>query len=44
MTYQLFSIPIAVSARHVHLTEEYIATLFGADVTLTFDFDLSQPG
>lgn len=44
MNNQLYSIPIAVSARHVHLTEEHIATLFGADATLTFDFDLSQPG
>lgn len=37
-------VPIAVSARHVHLTEEHIAVLFGIGATLTFDFDLSQPG
>lgn len=44
MTNQPYLIPIAVSARHVHLTEEHIATLFGAQAKLTFDFALSQPG
>lgn len=38
------SIPIAVSARHCHLTEETFAKLFGADATLTPVRDLSQPG
>lgn len=37
-------VPIAVSARHVHLTEAHIAILFGPGATLTNDFDLSQPG
>jgi len=37
-------IPIAVSARHVHLTEESIEELFGADYTLTPKHPLSQPG
>lgn len=37
-------VPIAVSARHVHLTEQHIAILFGQGATLTNDFDLSQPG
>ena len=37
-------VPIAVSARHVHLTEEHIAVLFGKGAMLTLDFDLSQPG
>lgn len=36
-------VPIAVSARHVHLTEQHIAILFGQGATLTNDFDLSQP-
>jgi len=37
-------IPIAVSARHCHLTAETFATLFGADATPTPVKDLSQPG
>ncbi len=35
---------VETSARHVHLTEEHIATLFGAGHTLTHKKDLSQPG
>ena len=37
-------ISIAVSARHIHLTEEAIETLFGEDYELTPDKPLSQPG
>jgi acetate kinase len=37
-------IPIAVSARHIHLDEETFATLFGADAKPTHKADLSQPG
>jgi acetate kinase len=37
-------IPIAVSARHIHLTHEAVATLFGPGHTLTPRNDLSQPG
>ncbi len=37
-------IPIAVSARHVHLTKETFASLFGADAELTKYKDISQPG
>lgn len=37
-------VPIAVSARHVHLTEQHIEVLFGNGASLTKDFDLSQPG
>lgn len=37
-------VPIAVSARHVHLTEQHIEALFGKGASLTKDFDLSQPG
>ncbi|MCO5168282.1 MAG: acetate/propionate family kinase [Planctomycetes bacterium] len=37
-------IPIAVSARHVHLNQEALETLFGPGATLTPRNDLSQPG
>ena len=37
-------IPIAVSARHVHLTEPHIAVLFGENYQLTPKNPLSQPG
>ena len=36
-------IPIAVSARHVHLSEEHVKVLFGEHVTLTPKSPLSQP-
>ena len=35
---------VETSARHVHLTEEHIAILFGEGATLTFKKALSQPG
>ena len=35
---------VETSARHVHLTEEHIAILFGEGHTLTHKKDLSQPG
>ena len=38
------SIPIAVSARHIHLTEDAVQTLFGAGHELTPIKELSQPG
>jgi len=37
-------IPIAVSARHIHLTDEAVELLFGAGHTLTQWRPLSQPG
>lgn len=37
-------IPIAVSARHVHLTQEAVEKLFGIGATLTPRNPLSQPG
>lgn len=37
-------IPIAVSARHVHLSLEHIEQLFGKGYTLTPKSELSQPG
>jgi acetate kinase len=38
------TIPVAVSARHIHLTEASIATLFGEGHRLTPRNELSQPG
>ncbi len=38
------TIPIAVSARHVHLTQEAVEALFGPGHTLTPRNPLSQPG
>lgn len=35
---------VETSARHVHLSESDIETLFGKGATLTFKKDLSQPG
>ncbi len=37
-------IPIAVSARHCHLTQETVEELFGEDYELTPRNELSQPG
>ena len=37
-------IPIAVSARHIHLTQETVEALFGKGHTLTPRNELSQPG
>ncbi len=38
------AIPVAVSARHVHLTDEAVEALFGAGHTLTVRKPISQPG
>ena len=38
------SIPIAVSARHIHLTQEVVDALFGEGYQLTAKAPLSQPG
>jgi putative phosphotransacetylase len=37
-------VPVGVSARHIHLTQQHVETLFGAGVTLTEFKPLSQPG
>jgi putative phosphotransacetylase len=37
------AIPIAVSARHIHLSQEHVEELFGAGYKLTKKKDLSQP-
>ncbi len=41
---RLNPVPIAVSARHLHLNEETFNTLFGEDATPTHYKDISQPG
>lgn len=38
------TVPIAISVRHVHLTDETIAALFGPGYQLTVKAELSQPG
>ncbi|MCR9165905.1 MAG: acetate/propionate family kinase [Nannocystaceae bacterium] len=38
------TIPIAVSARHIHLTQDAVEALFGPGHTLTPRNELSQPG
>ncbi|MDO9527244.1 MAG: acetate/propionate family kinase, partial [Gemmobacter sp.] len=38
------ALPVAVSARHVHLSQAHVEALFGAGATLTAEFDLRQPG
>jgi len=38
------AVPIGVSARHVHLSEEHIRILFGDGYSLNVLKDLSQPG
>lgn len=38
------TIPIAISARHVHLTQEAVEILFGEGASLTKRNDISQPG
>lgn len=41
---QDLSMPVGVSNRHVHLSQEDLASLFGAGIQLTKRKDLSQPG
>ncbi|PKN26858.1 MAG: hypothetical protein CVU65_04440 [Deltaproteobacteria bacterium HGW-Deltaproteobacteria-22] len=38
------TIPVALSARHVHLSQEHVEALFGPGYQLKKLFDLSQPG
>lgn len=39
-----YTFPVETSARHVHLTAEDFATLFGADAQLTVKKELSIKG
>ena len=39
-----FKVPIGISNRHIHLSQEHIEALFGTGHTLTKMKDLSQPG
>ena len=38
------AVPVAVSARHVHLSQAHVEALFGPGAALTAEFDLRQPG
>ena len=40
----ILKIMVETSARHIHLTQEHLDTLFGKDYQLTPKKDLSQPG
>lgn len=42
-TLPLNAFPIAVSARHIHLSQEHVEVLFGKGYELTKKVDLSQP-
>lgn len=42
--YNTFKIPIGVSNRHVHVSQEDLETLFGQGYQLTKKSDLKQPG
>jgi putative phosphotransacetylase len=37
-------IPVGISGRHLHVTQEHLEILFGKDYQLTVMKDLSQPG
>ena len=39
-----FKVPVGISNRHIHLSQEHIEALFGVGHTLTKTKDLSQPG
>ena len=39
-----FKVPVGISNRHIHLSQENTDVLFGAGYTLTKTKDLSQPG
>lgn len=43
-TYDTYKIPIGVSNRHVHVSQEDLETLFGKGYELTKKSDLKQPG
>ncbi|MBR0093278.1 MAG: phosphate propanoyltransferase [Lachnospiraceae bacterium] len=39
-----YLVPVGVSARHVHVTNEVFAILFGPDAVMTKKVDVKQPG
>ena len=39
-----FRVPVAISARHVHLSKEDLYRLFGTGYELSVHRDISQPG
>lgn len=41
---EIFKVPVGISNRHVHLSDDHIEALFGAGYTLTKLKELSQPG
>lgn len=41
---ETFKVPVGISNRHIHLSQEHIDALFGAGYSLTKLKDLSQPG
>jgi putative phosphotransacetylase len=41
---EIFEVPVGISNRHVHLSEEHVAALYGEGHQLTKLKDLSQPG
>lgn len=41
---KVFTVPVGISNRHIHLTQEDLETLFGKGYELTKVKDLSQPG
>lgn len=41
---ETFTVPVGISNRHIHLSQDHIETLFGKGYTLTKMKDLSQPG
>ncbi|MFV0502858.1 MAG: phosphate propanoyltransferase [Lachnospirales bacterium] len=42
--YELYKIPVGVSNRHIHVTQEVLEELFGKGYKLTKKVDLKQPG
>ncbi|MCO5385527.1 phosphate propanoyltransferase [Desulfosporosinus sp.] len=41
---ETFKVPVGISNRHIHLSQEHIEALFGVGYSLTKMKDLSQPG
>jgi putative phosphotransacetylase len=44
LSYSNFEIPVGVSVRHIHLTQDVLDILYGKGYTLTKMRDLNQPG